>query len=167
MTFGRAAGTDPSTATESITTGPVSGLSNLGQPPSRGSSIQGSSPLLPVPASNAGSSITGSSQAGARKHQAVVDWVWRYYSQELPGSADAATASSSSGQASGTAPSTARLRSSNVIVTSRPPLYFQHEGHSRTIIGIERRQVAGKPPDYSLLLLDPGIPAHVMDQALR
>ncbi|GLI65824.1 hypothetical protein VaNZ11_009453, partial [Volvox africanus] len=31
------------------------------------------------------------------------------------------------------------LRSSPVTITGMPPLYFQHEGHSRTIIGIERR----------------------------
>ncbi|KAG2488418.1 hypothetical protein HYH03_013102 [Edaphochlamys debaryana] len=33
-----------------------------------------------------------------------------------------------------------RRRSPHVTVTGMPPLYFQHEGHSRTIIGIERRK---------------------------
>ncbi len=32
----------------------------------------------------------------------------------------------------------------SVVCTSRPPLYFQHEGHSRTIIGIERRLKQGE-----------------------
>lgn len=31
-----------------------------------------------------------------------------------------------------------------VVRTARPPLYFQHEGHSRTIVGIERRVQQGK-----------------------
>jgi hypothetical protein len=36
------------------------------------------------------------------------------------------------------------------------PLYFQHEGHSRTIVGIERRQAkADGPEEGFLLILDP------------
>ncbi len=61
-----------------------------------------------------------------------------------------------------------RLRSSGVVCTNRPPLYFQHEGHSRTIIGIERRQQSGQAaPSYSLLLLDPGCPSRELEAALR
>lgn len=33
-----------------------------------------------------------------------------------------------------------------VHVSNRPPLYFQHQGHSRTIVGIERSQLRTSPP---------------------
>lgn len=36
------------------------------------------------------------------------------------------------------------------------PLYFQHEGHSRTIVGVQRRlQGTTFTPQYNLLILDP------------
>lgn len=40
------------------------------------------------------------------------------------------------------AAATVVLRPSPVVQTGLPPLYFQHEGHSRTIIGVERRRVS-------------------------
>lgn len=58
----------------------------------------------------------------------------------------------------------------NCVSAGKPPLYFQHEGHSRTIIGIERyKPTQGKAKRqadssassgnegylYNLLLLDP------------
>jgi Peptidase family C78 len=43
-----------------------------------------------------------------------------------------------------------------VRLTTRGPLYFQHEGHSRTVVGIERRAAADGAHAYSLLVLDPG-----------
>ncbi|KAL3161056.1 hypothetical protein ABBQ38_009439 [Trebouxia sp. C0009 RCD-2024] len=71
-----------------------------------------------------------------------------------------------------TAPSSSPSPSSRhvIIKTGKPPLYFQHEGHSRTIIGIERykptqgrakRQADSNATSgnegylYNLLLLDP------------
>ncbi len=41
----------------------------------------------------------------------------------------------------------------------KPPLYFQHEGHSRAIVGIERRETGNHGHDYNLLILDPSVPA--------
>ncbi|GFR53087.1 hypothetical protein Agub_g15781, partial [Astrephomene gubernaculifera] len=80
------------------------------------------------------------------------------------------------------------LRSSPVTLTGMPPLYFQHEGHSRTIIGIERRRAppprtaASNPPSgggsssssgggqagyvTTLLVLDPGAPSAALEAAL-
>lgn len=56
----------------------------------------------------------------------------------------------------------------DVIVTGRPPLYLQHEGHSRTIIGVERRVYAeGRESDTCLLLLDPGVPPPALQEALE
>ena len=42
---------------------------------------------------------------------------------------------------------------SRVRLSRRSPLYFQHDGHSRTIIGIER--VGDRLEDANLLILDP------------
>ncbi|KXZ45539.1 hypothetical protein GPECTOR_53g125 [Gonium pectorale] len=64
-----------------------------------------------------------------------------------------------------------RLRSSPVTITGMPPLYFQHEGHSRTIIGIERRRApraaaAAGGHITTLLILDPGAPPAALGAAL-
>eukprot|EP00884_Botryococcus_braunii_P010055 jgi/Botrbrau1/19050/Bobra.0100s0074.1 len=47
----------------------------------------------------------------------------------------------------------------------RPPLYFQHEGHSRTIIGIERRGSASNY-EYTLIILDPSTRTEALKRAL-
>ena len=50
----------------------------------------------------------------------------------------------------------------------KPPLYLQHEGHSRTIIGIEKMfRAAGEPPSVALLILDPSTRTGPLDRALR
>mmetsp|Transcript_59433 Transcript_59433/g.109978 ORF Transcript_59433/g.109978 Transcript_59433/m.109978 type:complete len:392 (-) Transcript_59433:49-1224(-) len=44
-----------------------------------------------------------------------------------------------------------------VQVSSQPPLYLQHSGHSRTIVGVQRRhETSGQRTDF-LLVLDPGL----------
>jgi hypothetical protein len=59
-------------------------------------------------------------------------------------------------------PSTPRENSnSSCNVTNRPPLYFQHQGHSRTIVGIEHT----KSKKANLILFDPNRkPSSVMKQ---
>lgn len=43
-----------------------------------------------------------------------------------------------------------------IVLSKRSPLYFQHRGHSRTIVGIEkRRRPGGGHEDMYLLVLDP------------
>jgi hypothetical protein len=63
-----------------------------------------------------------------------------------------------------------------VIMTGKPPLYFQHEGHSRTIVGIERSLLGQGPSsnvssvgavEYSLIVLDPGMPQGELLSSLR
>ena len=70
-----------------------------------------------------------------------------------------------------------------LIVAGKPPLYFQHEGHSRTIIGIERykptepskgrrrTQSSNRLCDegylYNLLLLDPSYKTNKLAQAMK
>ncbi|XP_030580558.1 zinc finger-containing ubiquitin peptidase 1 isoform X2 [Archocentrus centrarchus] len=68
-------------------------------------------------------------------HPQLFDWVKQYFSQSSRGS---------------------RLPS-RLIQTTLPPLYLQHEGHSRSIIGLEQKNSGS----LCLLLLDPGSsPSH-------
>ena len=66
-------------------------------------------------------------------HKYMTDWIWNYF----------AAKSDPSNQKS-------------ITVSKRSPLYFQHRGHSRTIVGIERCKKDGssKEEDY-LIVLDP------------
>ncbi|AED93349.1 unnamed protein product [Arabidopsis thaliana] len=66
------------------------------------------------------------------KGAVLMEWVWNYFSDN-------------------------RLSvSSGVHITNKGPLYFQHEGHSRTIVGVQRRlQGTTFTPQYNLLILDP------------
>ncbi|CAH2044360.1 unnamed protein product [Thlaspi arvense] len=75
----------------------------------------------------------GSDLSKISKGAVLMDWVWNYFSDN-------------------------RLNvSSGVHMTGKAPLYFQHEGHSRTIVGIQRRlQGTTFTPQYNLLILDPG-----------
>ncbi|CAE8654834.1 unnamed protein product [Polarella glacialis] len=43
--------------------------------------------------------------------------------------------------------------------SSVPPLYLQHDGHSRTVVGVQRRREPGGCKDF-LLVLDPGLGEH-------
>ncbi|KAM4695155.1 zinc finger-containing ubiquitin peptidase 1 isoform 1-T2 [Discoglossus pictus] len=76
-----------------------------------------------------------SSQSGT--HPFLFEWVLNYYSSDT--------------------------RSGKVICTSKPAIYLQHQGHSRTIVGIEER----KNKTYCLLLFDPGCPAGIMQKLLN
>ncbi|XP_066558813.1 zinc finger-containing ubiquitin peptidase 1 isoform X2 [Amia ocellicauda] len=49
-----------------------------------------------------------------------------------------------------------------VVQTSKPPIYLQHQGHSRTIVGIEEK----KNRNLCLLIFDPGCPPHDMQKLL-
>ncbi|KAM4681514.1 zinc finger-containing ubiquitin peptidase 1 isoform 2-T3 [Amazona ochrocephala] len=50
-----------------------------------------------------------------------------------------------------------------VVCASKPPIYLQHEGHSRTIVGIEEK----KNKTLCLLLFDPGCPSQEMQKLLE
>jgi hypothetical protein len=90
----------------------------------------------------------GSSPAG----RSLMDWTCAYFS-EGPADQDEHTTVG---------------RAVDVVLTGKPPLYLQHEGHSRTIIGVERRDYGdGREPDMCLLLLDPGVPPPALREALE
>ncbi|MBA0679922.1 hypothetical protein Goari_011663 [Gossypium aridum] len=65
--------------------------------------------------------------------QVLIDWVWNYFSDK------GLTISGSS----------------QVVVSDRAPLYFQHDGHSRTIIGIQVKHQKNGTNQFNLLILDP------------
>ncbi|MGH0146944.1 UNVERIFIED_CONTAM: hypothetical protein FKN15_009080 [Acipenser sinensis] len=50
-----------------------------------------------------------------------------------------------------------------VVHTASPPIYLQHQGHSRTIIGIEER----KNGNLCLLIFDPGCPSQELQKLLQ
>ncbi|XP_064912794.1 zinc finger-containing ubiquitin peptidase 1 [Columba livia] len=71
-------------------------------------------------------------------HPRLFEWVLQYYSTDNEGGA-------------------------KVVCTSKPPIYLQHQGHSRTVIGIEEK----KNKTLCLLLFDPGCPSQEMQKLLK
>ncbi|XP_070952447.1 zinc finger-containing ubiquitin peptidase 1 isoform X2 [Macaca nemestrina] len=71
-------------------------------------------------------------------HPRLFEWILNYYSSEGEGSP-------------------------KVVCTSKPPIYLQHQGHSRTVIGIEEK----KNRTLCLLILDPGCPSREMQKLLK
>ncbi|KAM5263453.1 zinc finger-containing ubiquitin peptidase 1 isoform 2-T2 [Ctenodactylus gundi] len=71
-------------------------------------------------------------------HPRLFEWILNYYSSERDGN-------------------------SKVVRTSKPPIYLQHQGHSRTVVGIEER----KNQTLCLLIFDPGCPSREMQKLLK
>ncbi|XP_074224557.1 zinc finger-containing ubiquitin peptidase 1 isoform X1 [Camelus bactrianus] len=71
-------------------------------------------------------------------HPRLFEWILSYYSSEREGSP-------------------------KVMCTSKPPIYLQHQGHSRTVVGIEER----KNRTLCLLIFDPGCPSQDMQKLLK
>lgn len=105
---------------------------------------------------------------GVGKHPKLLKWVWEYFN-----SSSSSSTSTSSGKkvmthffqstsSSSTSP-TSKKPKEGVHLTNLPPLYFQHNGHSRTIIGIEKL----KNGEVNLLVFDPArrIPPDVKKMA--
>uniref|UniRef100_A0ACD5VBJ5 Uncharacterized protein n=1 Tax=Avena sativa TaxID=4498 RepID=A0ACD5VBJ5_AVESA len=71
-----------------------------------------------------------------RGQQVLVDWVWNYFKSKCSDTLN---------------------NSRNVMISDKTPLYFQHHGHSRTIVGIQKQKGnRGSQDRYNLLVLDPG-----------
>lgn len=102
----------------------------------------------------------GGSEEGSMtmKHTQMVDWIWSYFTLEIL-------------NPDGQGPD------SSIILSQRSPLYFQHRGHSQTIVGVERRRKTSPPPeqhfdgddddDVYLLVLDPSQPTMRILQSLK
>ncbi|KAL2792471.1 zinc finger-containing ubiquitin peptidase 1 isoform 1 [Daubentonia madagascariensis] len=71
-------------------------------------------------------------------HPRLFEWILNYYSSEREGNP-------------------------KVVCTSKPPIYLQHQGHSRTVVGIEER----KNRTLWLLIFDPGCPSREMQKLLK
>ncbi|XP_057535386.1 uncharacterized protein LOC130813414 isoform X2 [Amaranthus tricolor] len=86
----------------------------------------------------------GSTQ-NIKGNQALIDWVWNYFSKNE---------------------SKESLRR-RVVATNKMPLYFQHQGHSRTIIGIQVKNEKNGLKKYNLLVLDPAHNTEALERSLR
>ncbi|XP_040284843.1 zinc finger-containing ubiquitin peptidase 1 [Bufo bufo] len=72
-------------------------------------------------------------------HPLLFEWVLNYYASDTRGA------------------------EGKVVCSSKPAIYLQHQGHSRTIVGIEER----KNKSYCLLLFDPGCPSDAMQRLTK
>ncbi|XP_069582287.1 zinc finger-containing ubiquitin peptidase 1 [Ranitomeya imitator] len=72
-------------------------------------------------------------------HPLLFEWVLSYYASDTRGAGG------------------------KVVCSSKPAIYLQHQGHSRTIVGIEER----KNKSYCLLLFDPGCPSESMKRLTK
>ncbi|CAH9110092.1 unnamed protein product [Cuscuta europaea] len=77
--------------------------------------------------------------------EALIDWVWNYFSD----------------------PKCSTSENRHVIVSQKSPLYFQHHGHSRTIVGIQKKCQRNGSKQYNLLILDPGHRTKALEKSLR
>ncbi|KAK6947173.1 Peptidase C78, ubiquitin fold modifier-specific peptidase 1/ 2 [Dillenia turbinata] len=81
----------------------------------------------------------------AKGQHAFFDWIWNYFSDNK---------STKSGKP-------------RVILSNKTPLYFQHDGHSRTIVGIQLKQQLNGMQQANLLVLDPSHDTEVLERSLN
>ncbi|MCL7032618.1 hypothetical protein MKW94_018920 [Papaver nudicaule] len=75
----------------------------------------------------------------------LISWIWNYFSD---------------GEFS-------RLEN-RVTISTKSPLYFQHQGHSRTIVGIQVKQLQiDGSRQYTLLILDPDHKTEALERSLK
>ncbi|KAI3426091.1 hypothetical protein D9Q98_008059 [Chlorella vulgaris] len=116
----------------------------------------------------------GQQGQGRSMTEQLLCWVWRYFMAEEEGEAPSSASGSGSGSQAGPdagagagGPSAKRQRPARVRLSGKAPLYLQHEGHSRTIVGIERRLVGREQrAEFTLLILDPSTPGSKLAAAL-
>ncbi|XAR52109.1 hypothetical protein NMG60_11020013 [Bertholletia excelsa] len=77
--------------------------------------------------------------------QILVDWVWNYFSDNR----------------------LTRWDNTCVIVSEKPPLYFQHDGHSRTIVGVQVKHQQKGIQQFNLLILDPAHKTAALERSLK
>ncbi|CAK8537741.1 unnamed protein product [Lathyrus sativus] len=81
----------------------------------------------------------------SKAHQVLMDFVWNYFSDK----------------------NSIHFGYRRVVFSEKTPLYFQHDGHSRTIVGIQVKYQRNGNPHYNLLVLDPGHRTEVIERSLR
>ena len=89
-------------------------------------------------------------EAGA--HAPLVEFMWNYFTSDARG-----------------APLPLQLGGQIVTSPQRPPLFLQHDGHSRTVVGVERRRRSAGAPgeEIFLLIFDPSTNAADLQAALE
>lgn len=89
-------------------------------------------------------------------HEHMTDWIWNYFLSETK-----------------TDP---RMKTSCITLSNFSPLYFQHRGHSRTIVGIERcikrsssrgSNLSPEVAEDQLIMLDPSLKTSDIITSLR
>ncbi|OWM79702.1 hypothetical protein CDL15_Pgr023114 [Punica granatum] len=89
--------------------------------------------------------LSGNFVTTSKGQQVLVDWVWNYFSGETP----------------------IEFERRKVTLSNKSPLYFQHDGHSRMIIGIQVKHQGDGKRQCSLLVLDPGHRTDTLEKSLR
>ena len=102
--------------------------------------------------SNGDSGSSSSNSVGSQ----VVEWVYEKYYKKNHTNTTTNTTSTNTNKSK-----------VHVHQSTMSPLYFQHEGHSRTIIGIEKKVRHNGTHEYSLLLFDPAVSPHAVHDALQ
>ncbi|XP_059628873.1 uncharacterized protein LOC132271501 [Cornus florida] len=81
----------------------------------------------------------------AKGQQVLIDWVWNYFSDSK----------------------ITKSGNPRVIVSEKMPLYFQHDGHSRTVVGIQAKRQRKGMQQYNLLILDPSHRTATLEKSLK
>lgn len=88
---------------------------------------------------------TSSVTRSVKGQHVLIDWVWNYFSDKR----------------------VIKLGNNRIIESGKAPLYFQHQGHSRTIVGIQVKHNKKGAKLYNLLVLDPSHKTVHIERALR
>ncbi|PNY13406.1 hypothetical protein L195_g010060 [Trifolium pratense] len=94
---------------------------------------------------SAGECAVKSAAEQSKSHQVLMDFVWNYFSNK----------------------NTIQFGYRRVVFSEKTPLYFQHDGHSRTIVGIQVNHQRNGIQHYNLLVLDPGHRTAEIERSLR
>ncbi|PNX93445.1 zinc finger with UFM1-specific peptidase domain protein [Trifolium pratense] len=78
-------------------------------------------------------------------YQVLMDFVWNYFSNE----------------------NTIQFGQQHVVISEKTPLYFQHDGHSRTIVGVQAKHQQNGYLAYNLLVLDPAHSTPALERSLK
>ncbi|AES98449.1 zinc finger with UFM1-specific peptidase domain protein [Medicago truncatula] len=92
-----------------------------------------------------GEFVVKSAAKQSKNHQVLMDFVWNYFSNK----------------------NSIQFGYRRVVFSEKTPLYFQHDGHSRTIVGIQVRHQRNGILHYNLLVLDPGHRTAAIESSLR
>ncbi|AES72695.2 putative peptidase C78, ubiquitin modifier-specific peptidase 1/ 2 [Medicago truncatula] len=85
------------------------------------------------------------SKVKSEAYQVLMDFVWNYFSDE----------------------NSIQFGQQHVVICEKTPLYFQHDGHSRTIVGVQAKHQQNGILPYNLLVLDPAHSTATLERSLK